>query len=69
MQVSLLKSKIHRASITSVKPDYSGSLSIDLDLMEAAGFLHHEKILVGNITKLYKITKLRINDSIKKLIF
>ena len=50
MQVSLLKSKIHRASITSVKPDYSGSLSIDLDLMEAAGFLHHEKILVGNIT-------------------
>ena len=50
MQVSLLKSKIHRASRTSVKPDYSGSLSIDLDLMEAAGFLHHDKILVGNIT-------------------
>ncbi|MEC7394433.1 MAG: aspartate 1-decarboxylase, partial [Verrucomicrobiota bacterium] len=50
MQVTLLKSKLHRATVTSVAPDYSGSLSIDLDLMEAAGFLHHEKILVGNIS-------------------
>ena len=50
MQVTLLKSKLHRASVTAVSPDYSGSLSIDRDLMEAAGFLHHEKILVGNIT-------------------
>ena len=50
MQVTLLKSKIHRAQVTSVSPDYSGSLSIDRSLMEAAGFLNHEKILVGNIT-------------------
>ncbi|MEC8043991.1 MAG: aspartate 1-decarboxylase [Verrucomicrobiota bacterium] len=50
MQVTLLKSKLHRATVTSVAPDYSGSLSIDSDLIEAAGFLHHEKILVGNIT-------------------
>lgn len=50
MQVTLLKSKIHRAAVTSAHPDYSGSLSIDQDLLDAAGFLHHEKILVGNIT-------------------
>ena len=50
MQVTLLKSKLHQAKVTSVRQDYSGSLSIDQDLMEAAGFLHHEKILVGNIT-------------------
>lgn len=50
MQVTLLKSKIHRAVVSSVSPDYSGSLSIDRTLMEAAGFLNHEKILVGNIT-------------------
>ncbi len=50
MQVTLLKSKLHRACVTAVSPDYSGSLSIDRDLMDAAGFLHHEKILVGNIT-------------------
>ena len=49
MQVTLLKSKLHRAAVTSVRPDYSGSLSIDQTLMEKAGFLHHEKILVGNI--------------------
>ena len=50
MQVTLLKSKIHRATVAGVHPDYSGSLSIDQDLLDAAGFLHHEKILVGNIT-------------------
>ena len=50
MQVTLLKSKLHRTVVTSVSPDYSGSLSIDRNLMEAAGFLNHEKILVGNIT-------------------
>ena len=50
MQVTLLKSKIHRAIVSSISPEYSGSLSIDRTLMEAAGFLNHEKILVGNIT-------------------
>ncbi len=50
MQVTLLKSKLHRTVVTSVSPDYSGGLSIDRNLMEAAGFLNHEKILVGNIT-------------------
>ena len=50
MQITLLKSKLHRATVSSVHPDYSGSLSIDQDLLDAAGFLHHEKILVGNIT-------------------
>ena len=43
MQVTLLKSKLHMAKVTSVRPDYSGSLSIDQNLMEAAGFLHHER--------------------------
>jgi aspartate 1-decarboxylase len=50
MQITLLKSKLHRAKVTGVHQDYSGSLSIDQDLLDAAGFLHHEKILVGNIT-------------------
>ena len=50
MQVTLLKSKLHRAEVTGVHLEYSGSLSIDKDLLDAAGFLIHEKILVGNIT-------------------
>tara|TARA_Y100001934_G_scaffold266155_1_gene345272 strand:+ start:716 stop:1072 length:357 start_codon:yes stop_codon:yes gene_type:complete len=49
MQVSLLKSKLHRVTVTAVEPDYSGSITIDGQLMEAAGFLIHEKVLVGNI--------------------
>ena len=50
MQVTLLKSKLHRATVTAVSPDYSGSLSIDRTLMKEAGFLQNEKILVGNIS-------------------
>ena len=50
MQVTLLKSKLHRARVTAVSPDYSGSLSVDRTLMKEAGFLLNEKILVGNIT-------------------
>lgn len=50
MQVSLLKSKLHRAQVTGVHLNYSGSLSIDQNLLDAAGFFNHEKILVGNIS-------------------
>lgn len=50
MQVQLLKSKILRAEITEVHIDYSGSLAIDSELMEVAGILPYEKILVGNFS-------------------
>ena len=46
---NLIKIQAPQGYCTSVRPDYSGSLSIDQTLMEKAGFLHHEKILVGNI--------------------
>ena len=49
MQLTLLKSKIHRAQVTGVHRDYSGSLTIDSDLMKEAGLLPHEKVLVGNL--------------------
>ena len=45
----MLKSKIHQAMVTGVFRDYSGSLTIDSDLMEEAGLLPHEKILVANL--------------------
>jgi aspartate 1-decarboxylase len=50
MQVCLLKSKIHRAWVTSANVNYEGSLSIDGALMERAGILPFEKILCGNLT-------------------
>ena len=49
MQLTMLKSKIHQATVTGVFRDYSGSLTIDSDLMEEAGLLPHEKILVANL--------------------
>jgi aspartate 1-decarboxylase len=49
MQVQLLKSKIHRAEVTGGNLDYEGSLTIDRALMEKAGLLLHERILVSNM--------------------
>jgi len=43
------KSKIHRATITDANLAYEGSLTIDQDLMEAAGILPYEKVDVVNI--------------------
>lgn len=49
MQLQLLKSKIHRATVTGGHVDYEGSLTIDADLMAKVGLHHHEKILCGNM--------------------
>jgi aspartate 1-decarboxylase len=47
---SLLKSKIHRATITGAEVDYEGSISIPQDLMLAADLWEGEKVLVASIT-------------------
>lgn len=49
MTVSLLKSKLHRIRVTESKLDYTGSLTIDEDLMDAVGILNYEKLLVANV--------------------
>lgn len=49
MQVHLLKSKIHRATVTGGHVDYEGSLTIAEDLMESAGLLPYERVLCGNL--------------------
>lgn len=49
MQVFLLKSKIHRATVTDGNLDYEGSLTIDADLMKAAGLRPYERILCSNL--------------------
>ena len=48
--VTILKSKIHRATVTEANLDYVGSITLDPVLMAAAGILDHEKVLVANIT-------------------
>jgi aspartate 1-decarboxylase len=49
MLIELLKSKIHRATVTDACLDYEGSITIDKELMQAAGLLLHEKIHVLNL--------------------
>lgn len=49
MQIHLLKSKIHRAQVTSSSLDYEGSLTIDSALMEQTGLLPYERILCSNL--------------------
>ena len=47
---TLMKSKIHRATVTEANIDYVGSITIDADLMKAADLLPHEKVQVADIT-------------------
>jgi len=49
MQIQLLKSKVHRATITESNIDYIGSLTLDEDLMDAAGMVENEKVAIVNV--------------------
>ena len=51
MRRTFFKSKIHRATVTHADLDYEGSVSIDQDLMDAAGILDYEAVHVWNITR------------------
>ncbi len=49
MLIEVFKSKIHRATVTEANLNYTGSITIDLDLMEAAELLPHQKVQIVNI--------------------
>jgi aspartate 1-decarboxylase len=49
MQITALKSKIHRATVTSAELDYVGSITIDTELMESAGIFEYEKVQVVDV--------------------
>ncbi len=46
----MMKSKIHRATVTEANLDYVGSITIDEDLMDAAGLVENEMVQVLNIS-------------------
>ena len=50
MIIELLKSKIHRATVTDANLDYIGSITLDPDLMIAANLSEYEKVHILNIT-------------------
>ena len=49
MNISVLKSKVHRAVITEANLNYVGSLTLDEDLMDAGNFIEHEKVQIVNV--------------------
>jgi aspartate 1-decarboxylase len=49
MFVKILKGKLHRATVTDTKLHYVGSIAIDPVLMEAAGILPYESVLVADV--------------------
>ena len=49
MEIEILKSKIHRITITEANLYYVGSLTLDEDLMDAANIIEYEKIQVVNV--------------------
>ncbi|MDR2120930.1 MAG: aspartate 1-decarboxylase [Tannerella sp.] len=48
MYIEVLKSKIHRVTVTDANLNYVGSITIDEDLMDAAGLVEYEKVHVLN---------------------
>ena len=50
MVVKILKSKIHRATITQAEIEYVGSITIDRDMMDAAGLVAGECVLVADMS-------------------
>ena len=45
----MIRSKIHRATVTEARPDYEGSITVDLDLLDRVGIWVGEKVLVADV--------------------
>ena len=61
MQIEILKSKIHRGVITEANLNYVGSLTLDEDLMDAAGMIENEKVQIVNANNGERIETYLIN--------
>ena len=49
MYLNMLKGKIHRATVVQAELDYVGSITVDSELLEAAGILEYEKVQIVDI--------------------
>jgi len=56
MQRTLLKSKIHRATVTGAELHYEGSVTLDPDLLEAADIHEHEQVQIYDVTNGTRLT-------------
>ena len=49
MTITMLKSKIHRATVTQAELDYVGSITVDIALLEQAGIFEYEKVQIVDV--------------------
>ncbi len=49
MEITMLKSKIHRATVTEARVDYVGSITVDQALLDASGMYEYEKVQVVDV--------------------
>ena len=49
MTIEMLKGKIHRATVIQAELDYVGSITVDEELLEAAGILEYEKVQIVDV--------------------
>lgn len=49
MTITMLKAKIHRATVTQAELNYVGSITVDMDLLEQSGILEYEKVHIVDI--------------------
>jgi aspartate 1-decarboxylase len=49
MEIEVLKSKVHRVTITEANLNYIGSLTLDEDIMDAGNLIEHEKVQIVNV--------------------
>lgn len=49
MMITMLKGKIHRATVVQAELDYVGSITVDADLLDAAGILEYEKVQIVDV--------------------
>jgi aspartate 1-decarboxylase len=61
MKRTLLKSKIHRARVTASDLHYEGSVTIDLELMEAADLMEYEQVDIYDVTNGARLTTYAIS--------
>ena len=66
MTVTMLKSKIHRATVTEANLNYVGSITIDSSLMKAAGIFEYEKVQIVDVNNGSRIETYVISGEAQK---
>ena len=68
MQIEVVKSKIHRVTVTGADLNYIGSITIDEDLMEASNIIEGEKVQIVNVNNGERLETYVIKGRRKKFV-